>query len=421
MASVYVDTNIYLNFYRESGHSLEVFQDLRKLGNRLLFTQQTILEFERNRAKVITQAIDGLSALNFASSLPAHMIRALPEYAELTEARKRVATLIDAMKAKLKSYAADDGNDPVLTEFRALTASARTLPTTRENVQRAHERKLLGHPPSSDDKATIGDELIWETLLDGCADDLVICTHDKTFRQNEPVLRGEFQRRHEMSLTVSGDLAAVVRAQGQDDSLIKKEEEALAEQRRKAADVQASLLAASQALRSRDDYLGDGASFIGSAGLMREDGEFTALLRTLRAQNEAFENSEFIKAIRARNEAFENSEWLKKLRAQNEALENSEWMKTLRAQKDVFENSEMAKTLRAYRQHLDNFENSEWMKSVRAYKDAMEKSGAPEALRRMNEFARAHGLKLEQPSEDSEIGDSALPPSGGVDRDDSPT
>jgi predicted nucleic acid-binding protein len=62
VASVYVDTNIFLDFYRRSGSSLAVFNDLRKLGHRLLFTEQTIEEFERNRASVISSAIKYLSS-----------------------------------------------------------------------------------------------------------------------------------------------------------------------------------------------------------------------------------------------------------------------------------------------------------------------------------------------------------------------
>lgn len=363
-----------------------MFNDLRKLGERLLFTDQTIREFERNRAKVIAGAINALSTLNVAGNLPADMITALPEYSELTEARKKVTALIDAMKAKLRSYAEDDKNDPVLVGFRALTTSARTLPTTKENVQRAHERKLLGHPPSSDDKTTIGDELIWETLLNGCTDDLVICSRDKTFHQNEPVLRGEFHSKNAKSLTVSGDLAAVVKAQGEDDSVIKKEEEALAEQRRRAAELQAAIFASAQAERISDLYSSD-PFVVPNAGL-GENSRTSDLLKSLGVTSEMWRESEWMRSLRTQNDVFGDSDAMKALRAYNErwnTLHNSELMKTLREHHEALETSGFAKTLRAYKEQWDKFENSEGMKALRAHSEALAKSGLAETVARIKE------------------------------------
>ncbi|MBC8726753.1 hypothetical protein F6X37_36380, partial [Paraburkholderia sp. 31.1] len=48
---------------------------------------------------------------------------------------------------------------------------------------------MLGKPPTSPGKDTIGDELIWETLVACVKDDLIIVSGDKTFSNNIPVLK----------------------------------------------------------------------------------------------------------------------------------------------------------------------------------------------------------------------------------------
>jgi hypothetical protein len=42
---------------------------------------------------------------------------------------------------------------------------------------------LLGNPPSSPDKITIGDEVIWELLLAKLREDLIVVTGDGTTKR----------------------------------------------------------------------------------------------------------------------------------------------------------------------------------------------------------------------------------------------
>jgi hypothetical protein len=61
-------------------------------------------------------------------------------------------------------------------------------------ISNAQTRKLLGNPPSSPDKHTIGDEVIWELLLTNLHDDLIVVTRDSTYEQNMPLLKQEYQQ-----------------------------------------------------------------------------------------------------------------------------------------------------------------------------------------------------------------------------------
>ncbi|MCE5339133.1 MAG: hypothetical protein LLF90_10680 [Methanomicrobiaceae archaeon] len=81
---------------------------------------------------------------------------------------------------------------------------------------RAHRRKLLGNPPKSTGADTIGDELIWETLLLNLEEDLIFITRDRTYRHHTAYLVQEVpgeDRRGGLTITehISGALKLVGR------------------------------------------------------------------------------------------------------------------------------------------------------------------------------------------------------------------
>lgn len=57
-------------------------------------------------------------------------------------------------------------------------------------AEKAKKRKLLGNPPTSRDKTSIGDEVIWESHISKC--DIVIVSRDKTYTRNNDLLKTEF-------------------------------------------------------------------------------------------------------------------------------------------------------------------------------------------------------------------------------------
>ncbi len=62
-------------------------------------------------------------------------------------------------------------------------------------LNEAHRRKLLGNPPTSAKKQTIGDEANWEVLLECCREDLILWTRDGTYAENEDYLAAEYKHR----------------------------------------------------------------------------------------------------------------------------------------------------------------------------------------------------------------------------------
>jgi hypothetical protein len=96
------------------------------------------------------------------------------------------------MAKQLRDWINNDSSDLVLTKFHQLIEKTTILPTTTSALEKAQMRKKIGEPPTSPDKHTIGDELIWETLIESCADDLIVVSWDNAFINYEAILKGEF-------------------------------------------------------------------------------------------------------------------------------------------------------------------------------------------------------------------------------------
>jgi hypothetical protein len=116
----------------------------------------------------------------------------LPEFKSWTHAKDVAEKAAAAIVKKVREWVENEELDLVLSEFEQLVANCQFLPTTDRAVELAQRRKILGQPPTSPDKHTIGDELTWETLLAGVQGDLVIVSRDRTFTQNQAILKREF-------------------------------------------------------------------------------------------------------------------------------------------------------------------------------------------------------------------------------------
>jgi hypothetical protein len=93
---------------------------------------------------------------------------------------------------------------------------ARTIQITDDIVRAAQRRKLLGNPPTSSDKHSIGDEAHWEAVLGAMKGDLVLVTNDSTYLDNVRLLREEFAQRTNAKLTIVGRLSDGLREIGKE-------------------------------------------------------------------------------------------------------------------------------------------------------------------------------------------------------------
>ena len=66
---------------------------------------------------------------------------------------------------------------------------------------------LIGNPPIDDEKNTIGDQIIWETLISNLEDDLIFITFDKTYEKHISFLKNEYNKKLGKKLSITEEVS----------------------------------------------------------------------------------------------------------------------------------------------------------------------------------------------------------------------
>lgn len=194
MTKLFVDTNIYLDFYRSANDRLSLFEELKKLGNTLIISEQGYKEFQRNRAMQLTKLASEIERTTSISIYSTAMIQDMAEYKEASQLQSKIREIGKGLKKRIEVML--DGSDPVLEAYKDLIQISTFIETKEELIAKAKVRKILGNPPTSPDRHSIGDELLWEEIINCCDENLVIVSKDKTFTENKKVLMDEFSNVH---------------------------------------------------------------------------------------------------------------------------------------------------------------------------------------------------------------------------------
>jgi predicted nucleic acid-binding protein len=210
MAKLHIDTNVFLDFYRSSSSSVKYLTEIDAHKHHLVLTEQTVNEFRRNRVGALMHLAGEIEKSVVNNGLySASVLHCLPKYKELTELRKSYKELGKAICDDLRRLTVSVNDDPIANFFFRLAAdpSVTVWKLDEQTISFAHRRKLLGNPPNSEDKHTIGDEVIWELLIRRMKDDLILLTRDGAFIKNESVLAEEYKERTGKELFVTDKLS----------------------------------------------------------------------------------------------------------------------------------------------------------------------------------------------------------------------
>ena len=163
--NLFIDTNILLSFYHLTSDDLEELRKLsallKKREVRLFVPDQVVHEFRRNRESKIADALKGLRKQTLNLQFP-QLCKDYDEYEKLRRLQKQYEkehkSLLDSIALDLatESLKADD----VITELFSL---AEMVECSEDILERARVRCERGDPPGK--PGSIGDALIWETLL----------------------------------------------------------------------------------------------------------------------------------------------------------------------------------------------------------------------------------------------------------------
>ncbi|MDV2482149.1 hypothetical protein F8E02_09090 [Methanoculleus sp. Wushi-C6] len=216
MTVVCIDTNRFLELYGSNEDPQEIFLDVKAIAGNLVFPDIILDEFLRNRAKVLDRVADDVRKRETDEVRLPSVFRGNPNALALQRIGEEYNRAAGALYDDIQTMIAEPAADPVARAFMELSLdpAVRILHRTEELIDRAHRRKLLGNPPKSPGTDTIGDELIWETLLANLAEDLILVSRDRTYRYHTAYLVQEYRERTESRLTITERISDALKLVG---------------------------------------------------------------------------------------------------------------------------------------------------------------------------------------------------------------
>ncbi|ANF50279.1 hypothetical protein A0O34_07010 [Chryseobacterium glaciei] len=190
-----IDTNIYLDFYRSNKDSIQLLSELSKHFDKIVLTDQIVMEFERNREVVIKALKKSFESESDLENISSAYLQNLPEFAALVSAQKDYRKRRNDVIAAIDTILESPEKDPVYAFFADMVSECRKnnaiLNTTDEIIQKAQKRKLVGNPPTSSG-FSIGDEINWEIVLTNVKENIILIGRDNTYTTNFSFLKRDF-------------------------------------------------------------------------------------------------------------------------------------------------------------------------------------------------------------------------------------
>lgn len=219
MTHLCIDTNIFISLYQKAGIKIEIFPKLMEITESIVFPEQIFNEFRRNRAKVIHGIINGMK-VRFKEEIPIYPNTLLYQsFAKRTELNQKYYDLKRFHDETLEYFNKLIKNPQDDLVYNFVSGLYNDTNTTRiridtDIIESAKTRNFLGNPPFSEGNSK-GDELIFESLLSVCTEDLIIVTtDDKGFKIHEQYLKEEYCSKTGMTLTVINDLTSAMETLG---------------------------------------------------------------------------------------------------------------------------------------------------------------------------------------------------------------
>jgi integrase len=198
-ALIFIDTNIFLDFYRVRGDTggLSILKHLKTHQNRIITTGQVEVEFKNNRQQIVVEALKNFKQPEWVSlSVPAFL-----DQVKATSALRKVRQTTDAtvkrMQARIdRVLRTPAAHDPVYIAAQRLfrADSPWNLDRTKKIRYRirslARKRFALGYPPRKRNDLSLGDAINWEWMIQ-CAIDshcktLIIVSRDSDYGVRHP-------------------------------------------------------------------------------------------------------------------------------------------------------------------------------------------------------------------------------------------
>ena len=229
MTKIFIDTNVFLGLYESNKDTIEIFKDIEKLKSKLVFSRQVYDEFLRNRDRILRKLRYNIETINKIGMHSTSLIQSSAEYEQLKKIKRDFSKINQSLIQKIEEMIVDSSKDPIFSQFTQLYNNTSVMRIEKSDtlIQKAFFRKLAGNPPISSKKDTIGDEIIWESLLEHVTDDLILISRDSTYKEYSTFLTDEYLNKTKKSLFIVETLSEALKYVGEEpsDKLVQFEEE----------------------------------------------------------------------------------------------------------------------------------------------------------------------------------------------------
>jgi PIN domain len=187
---LFVDTNIWLDFYRaRTDAGLKLLKHLEKVSGQIVVTYQLEMEFKKNRQGAIAESLNELKPPQHTSR--PGLFSDAKAVKSLEKGLKTASQRVDQLKERLRRALENPASyDPVYQTCQRVFHRESDLVLTRNDPirrvirRRAFRRFIMGCPPRKKNDTSIGDAMNWEWMVE-CAlnrtAELVIVTRDSDY------------------------------------------------------------------------------------------------------------------------------------------------------------------------------------------------------------------------------------------------
>jgi hypothetical protein len=224
---IFIDTNIYLDFYRVRGTdaTLSILKHFDVNHDRIITTSEVEMEYKKNRQKVIIESLSTLKPRDSGPLVVPAFLKESKRSTTIIRTQKLLSQKILKLKDRTAKLLESPGrNDPVYRVLQRLFKAKGSCHLTRTEKIRfeirdlAQKRFNLGYPPRKPSDTSMVDSINWEWIIycaKHCSSDIVIVSRDSDYgiyHEGKPILNdwllSEFKERvsHKRSIVLTNRL-----------------------------------------------------------------------------------------------------------------------------------------------------------------------------------------------------------------------
>lgn len=195
-ALIFIDTNIFLDFYRVRGgdEKLNLLKRVDDHHDRIITTAQVEMEYKKNRQLVILESLSRFKTPDWGGLTPPAFLSDAQPATAIAKSKSEISSQQKKLKKRIEAILRNPSkNDPVFKILQRLFKSQSDLNLSREKKIRfkirglAWKRFILGYPPRKDKDTSIGDAINWEWIIH-CAQNteknIILVTRDTDYGVN---------------------------------------------------------------------------------------------------------------------------------------------------------------------------------------------------------------------------------------------